>query len=81
MNPGHWLDRPETVRAFKTGFLAILGLLALLELAIQHHEYLGFEGTLGFYAGYGFVSGVVLILFAKLLGIFLKREDSYYEDR
>lgn len=32
------------------------------------------------YAGFGFVSCTVLILIAKFLSVFIKRDETYYED-
>ena len=37
------------------------------------------EGTFGFGAWFGFLSCVVLIVFAKALGALLKRPDTYYD--
>jgi UPF0716 family protein affecting phage T7 exclusion len=50
-----------------------------LDLLITPHPHFGIDGTLGFGAWFGFLSCVALVLFAKLLGIFLKRPDSYYD--
>jgi len=48
-------------------------------LFIHHHAHFGFEGSFGFYAGYGFGVGIVLVVIAKVLGIFLRRKDTYYD--
>ena len=44
----------------------------------------GFLGWLGrflaAFALFGFLACVGMVLFAKLLGVFLKRRDDYYED-
>jgi len=76
----HWLARPETVRLLWRGFLAILALTVIIELAIEKHPYFGFDGWLGFNAGFGFLACVGLIAFAKALGALLKRPDIYYDD-
>ena len=80
MNGNHWLDRPATGRRFKAGFFTVLAVLVLLDVAVEHQGHFGVDETFGFYAGYGFAVALVMILFSKLLGIFLKREEHYYED-
>lgn len=76
----HWLARPGSIRLLWRGFLVILALTVLAELAVEGHPYFGFDGWLGFNAGFGFLACVVLIVFAKALGVLLKRPDTYYED-
>ncbi len=38
------------------------------------------DNIVGFYPLYGFVSCIGLILFAKIVGYILKRDESYYDD-
>ena len=42
--------------------------------------YFGVDGWFGFGAAFGFLSCLAMVLFAKGLGIFLKRKDSYYDE-
>lgn len=76
----HWLVRPETIRKLWIGGIAILAVTALCDLVVAHHPHFGIDGTFGFAAWFGFVSCVLLVAFAKGLGVFLKRPDTYYED-
>lgn len=76
----HWLARPETLRLLWRGFLAILALTVVAELAIEKHPYFGVDGWLGFSAAFGFLACVALISFAKALGVLLKRPDTYYDN-
>jgi hypothetical protein len=76
----HWLARPETVRLLWRGFLAILALTVLAELAIEKHPYFAVDGWLGFNAAFGFLACVGLIVVSKALSALLKRPDTYYED-
>ena len=46
---------------------------------VELDESFGIEDSFGFFAWYGFVSCVGMIVFAKLLGLFLKRPEDYYE--
>ena len=81
--PAHWLVRPATVRGLWIGFAAVLAALVLGDLLIHPHAGFGIDGTFGFYAWYGLGACVAMVLFAKGLGVFLKRRDAYYdgEDR
>ncbi len=76
----HWLVRPSTIRQLWIGSSIILAILVLLDLVIDHHPHFGIDGTFGFGAWYGFVACVVLVLFAKGLGLILKRPDTYYDN-
>lgn len=75
----HWLVRPVTIRLLWVLFLLILAGIVLLDLVVVHHPHFGIDGTLGFGAWYGFAACVALVLFAKLLGVLLKRRDTYYD--
>lgn len=76
----HWLVRPENIRKLWIGFIGVLAVTALLDVVIHPHAAFGLDGTLFFYSWYGFATCVGMVVFAKLLGIFLKREDTYYDD-
>ena len=77
----HWLVRPASVRLLWRLFIAVLALTVVAELFISHHAYFGIDGTFAFNAWFGFIACAVLILFAKGLGVFIKRPDDYYEGR
>lgn len=75
----HWLLRPANIKLLWRAFIAVLALTVAAEFLIEHEGHFGIDATLGFNAWYGFVACVALILFSKLLGVFLKRKDDYYE--
>jgi hypothetical protein len=75
----HWLVRPSTIRLLWIVFAVILAATVMMDLVIEHHPYFGLDGTFGFGAWFGFVSCVAMIVFAKVLGAFLKRSDTYYD--
>lgn len=77
--PKHWLVRPRTIRLLWVIFILILILLLLPDLYIHQHAHFGIEASFGFYAWYGFATCVAMVVVAKLLGIFLKRKDTYYD--
>lgn len=75
----HWLVRPQTIRGLWSGFIVILAATVLADLFIDHHGKFGIDGTIGFYAWYGFLSCICLVVFALGLGIILKRPANYYD--
>ena len=76
--PQHWLVRPETIRKLSIGSGVTLAALVAIEAGVQTHTYFGLDGTFAFNAWYGFVACVAMIVAAKGLGAFLKREDTFY---
>ena len=77
----HWLVRPSTIRRLWVAMLVILAATVVVELLTEHHPVFGVDGSFGFNAWFGFGSCIFLIVLAKVVGVFLKRRDSYYEDQ
>lgn len=75
----HWLVRHSTIRLLWRAGIGVLALTVLADLVVTHHPHFGFDGTLGFGAGYGFAACIALVLLAKAIGVFLKRPDTYYD--
>jgi hypothetical protein len=75
-----WLTRPETIRNLWRSFVAVLVAVVLAGLLVPHETHFALEGLFGFYALFGFVACAVLIVFAKGIGMLLKRSDTYYDD-
>ena len=59
---------------------AHLELTVAAQLAVRVHGHFAVDGWFAFSAIYGFLACVGMVLFAKLLGLVLKRRDTYYED-
>lgn len=76
----HWLVRPKTVRLLWRIGLAVLALLVMSDVFVHGHPKSQIEGIFGFYAWFGLVTCVAMVLFAKVLGIILKRRETYYDD-
>lgn len=79
----HWVYRKAN-RPKLWAILIVLLIVSLIpEFFIHHHPHFAEEvtridTTWGFFAWYGFLSCVAIMVCAKLLGIFLKRKDTYY---
>lgn len=76
----HWLVRPRTIRGLWWAFGVILLLTVVGQLAIPVKGHFAVDGWLGFGAGYGFASCLIMVLVAKVLGWLLKRPDDYYDE-
>ena len=75
----HWLMRHKNIRKLWFGFITILAASLIAGLFVHQHEHFGIEQSFGFFAWYGFITCVGMVLFAKLLGVFLKRSENYYQ--
>lgn len=81
MNSGeHWLDDPRNVKRLWRGFLAVLALTVLAGATIDLHPHFAIERWFGFNAAYGFLTCLLMIVGAKVLGFLLKRSDRYYAE-
>jgi len=76
----HWLVRRRSIKILWILFIAILAITVLVQLPVPLHGHFGIDSMLAFPAIYGFLGCVAMIVFAKLLAIFLKRKDTYYDD-
>jgi uncharacterized membrane protein len=76
----HWLVRPSTIRKLWIGSGVVLTLMVLAQTVIYVKGYFGFDAWFGFGAIYGFLSCLVMVLVAKLLGLILKRPQNYYDE-
>ena len=72
-------DKPRNVWRLLRGFYVVLAVLVVVDLFIQKHGDFPWEGHTGFFAVFGFVSCTLVILIARLLRIFVKRKEDYYE--
>jgi drug/metabolite transporter (DMT)-like permease len=75
----YWLDDPANVTKLYRGVWVVGVLLVALDVVLQRHDDLGFAETWGFYALYGFVGIVSLVLTAKGLRRLVKRPEDFYE--
>ncbi len=72
-------DNPRNVRRVVLGLTWTCGLLLALELVVHRHLSHPWEALFGFYALYGFVACVLLVLLAAEMRKLVMRDDDYYE--
>ena len=85
----HFFDKPANVRLFIRGLYTVCAIVFALDLVnlglrlagaheLRHAE-TAWEGLPGFYAVYGFVACVLLVVTAKQLRKVLMRREDYYD--
>jgi hypothetical protein len=72
-------DNPRNVRRVVRGLTWTCVLLVVLELAVHRHLSPPWEALFGFYALYGFVACVLLVLLAAEMRKLVMRDEDYYE--
>jgi len=73
-------DNPRNVRRLLQGFYACVVMLLLVDLFYHKHALFPWEEKFGFYAIYGFVACVILVLVAKyILRPLVMRKEDYYD--
>lgn len=77
--PERWLDRPGNVRKIVVALFVVCAGLFLADAFYEKHPYFDVEYLFGFHALYGFVMCVALVLAARLMRVFLMRDEDYYD--
>jgi len=73
-------DKPRNVKILFVSFYSSLFVLLCIEFLVKKHPYFPWEEWPEFYAVYGFVACVVLVLVAKyILRPLMKRREDYYD--
>jgi hypothetical protein len=75
----YWLDDPKNVTKLYRTVWVIGIILVACDLVVHKHEELGFAMWFAFFAVYGFVACVTLVVTAKALRRVLMRPEDYYE--
>ncbi|MFT6270149.1 MAG: hypothetical protein ACJAVV_002978 [Alphaproteobacteria bacterium] len=76
-----FFDKPKNVGIIMNSFYALCIILVALEFIVHRHIYLSFEEIPAFYAIYGFVACVVLVVIAKLMRHVVMLNEHYYDER
>lgn len=75
-----YFDKPENIQKMLKVFYVLCGLLVIIDFIVHRHIYHDWENIPAFYAIYGFVGCVVLVVIAKKMRNFLMRGEDYYDE-
>ena len=75
----HYFDEPRNVKKVLRALYVISAGLALVDFLYSRHVVHPWEGLWGFYALYGFVACVALVLIAKQMRKLVMRDEDYYD--
>lgn len=76
----HIFDNPRNVERLLKGFYVICIILVIADFIIHRHTTMGWEKIPAFYAMYGFVACVVLVVLAKMMRKVVMRKENYYDE-
>ena len=76
---GYWLDDIRNVRKIVWALVIVCAGLFVADAFYHKHTYFHAEGWFGFYALYGFFMCVGLVLAAKVIRVFLMRDEDFYD--
>ena len=72
-------DRPSNVSLLLRSLYFICAFLFILDFILHRHISMSWENIPGFYALFGFIACVVLVLVAKQMRKILMRKEDYYD--
>jgi hypothetical protein len=75
----YWLDHPANVEWVVRAVYLICAVLVVADVFVHKHGPFAIEYVFGFYAWYGFLACVGLVLAAKVLRRVLMRPEDYYD--
>ncbi|VAW85361.1 hypothetical protein MNBD_GAMMA16-1647 [hydrothermal vent metagenome] len=73
-------DKPKNVKRLLNGFYVSCILLIVADFVIHRHISLEWEKIPAFYALYGFIACVVLVVIAKGMRKVIMRKEEYYDE-
>jgi len=73
-----WLDKKKNVDRIAYTLYAVCAMLFLADFMYKKYIILPIEAVPGFYPLYGFFMSAGLVLCAKAMRVFLKRDEDYY---
>ena len=75
----HWIERKATIKGILCGLFIICFALFVADAFYHKHIVFEVQSLFGFYAIFGFFMCVGLVLAAKVLRLFLMRDEDYYD--
>ena len=79
MKLGAWLYRAESRRWLGLAAAVVLLASLLAQLLIPVEAHFALDGGYGFYAAFGLIACAVMVFAARLLGLLVKRPETYYQ--
>lgn len=76
----HIFDNPRNVKRLLAGFYAICIILIIADFIVHRHISMEWEKIPAFYAFYGFIACVLLVIVAKMMRKVVMREENYYDE-
>ena len=76
----YFFDKPDNIKWVLRIFYAICGLLVIADFIVHRHIGLDWERIPAFYALYGFVACVLLVVLAKQVRKLVMRKEDYYDE-
>jgi hypothetical protein len=76
----HVFDKPRNVKRVIYALVAVCVISFGLDFVIHRHVDHAWENVPGFYAIYGFVACVLLVLIAKEMRKIVMRKEDHYDD-
>ena len=73
-------DKPENVNRLLNGFYVVCAILVIADFIIHRHITMKWENIPAFYAIYGFVACVLLVILAKKMRKIVMRKEDYYDE-
>jgi len=78
--PTGFFDKPQNINRLLKVFYFLCGLLVVADFIVHRHIYHDWERIPAFYAIYGFIGCVLLVLIAKEMRKVLMRGENYYDE-
>ena len=75
----HWIESKTTIKGILYGLFIICFALFVADAFYHKHIVFEVQSLFGFYAIFGFFMCVGLVLAAKVLRLFLMRDEDYYD--
>ena len=75
----HWFDNKRNIKLVIYALYVICAALFLAEFFYYKHAVFSFDTWFGFYAIYGFIMCVGLVIGVKVIRLLLIRRENYYD--
>ena len=75
----YWLDKERNVNIVIASLGLLCATLLIFDFFYHKHAHFEFEHWFGFFGWFGFLVCIGLVLVAKAIRCFLKRDERYYD--